>query len=190
MTVRVQDERGAPLPGVQVWAWSTRRVEGFGDDVDLTELQGIATTHADGQVSFRVHRPRGAFFIAEKAGWPAQINDGGAIVLGPSRSVKGHVRLEAPCKTSFIPVGAYPQWWNLKGVPASSSPSATTDQDGNFELPGLGPGAYAVWTRPCREGGSSSQVFRMADATPIEVSLDQTWCDRACTKWHAPDQKE
>ncbi len=182
MTVRVQDERGAPLPGVQVWAWSTRRVEGFGDDMDLTELAGIATTHADGQVSFRVRRPRGILFIAEKAGWPAQINNGGVIVLGPSRSVKGHVRLEAPCKTASIPVGAYPQWSNLSGVPASSSPSAVTDHDGNFELSGLGPGPYTLWTRPCREGGSSSQVFPMANATPIEVSLDHDWCDRACTK--------
>src|SRR5580692_3459897 len=112
MTVRVQDERGAPLPGVQVWAWSTRRVAGFGDEMDLTELAGIATTQADGQVSFRVARPRGTFFIAEKAGWPAQRSDGGMVVLGPSRSVKGHVTIEAPCKTSSIPVGAYPQWWN------------------------------------------------------------------------------
>jgi hypothetical protein len=57
-----------------------------------------------------------------------------------------------------------------------------TDPDGNFELSGLGPVAYTVWTRPCREGGSSAQEFRMADATPIEVSLNHAWCDQACTK--------
>jgi len=172
VAVRVIDEAGAPLGGVEVTGRYQTNPGPTGSTCCREVVLGPVTTARDGLA--QLPRPAATMtpvvITARRGDWPAQavaLPTFGApnaitLTLGPPRAIEGQVTVPDDCPGGLLEVAA-----SAPPVTAQATP------DGHFVLPGMGPGPVTVGVSACgrsvtaaADGGAHRQVTLALPPSP------------------------